>query len=853
MLCPLVTPWAKTTQSILDALESTTHGLTELQASQRLAEYGKNEIATGSETTAFHILLSQFKSPLVLILIGASLISFALGQRTETIIILVMTIASGLLAFAQEYRSERALHQLKQRLTRTATVIRDGQARRLDIRELVPGDIIEFDLGNVIPADIRLLSVEDLEVDEASLTGESEPVAKQTEVVAASKHLPQEQLNLVFSGTHIVQGSGRGIVIATGANTQLGKTAALLTQKTEETDFLKGIREFGSFILKVTLGLAFVVFVVLGILRGDWSEALLFALALAVGISPELLPVIVTINLSRGAFRMSQKHVLVKRLIAIEDLGNADVFCTDKTGTLTVGTLRVRDSIDIHGKSSPISLAHASQCVDIDARGIANNTVDQAIVDATSADHIQPGIIGKLCDMISFDFKRRRMSCVVRDDEDQNWMITKGAFQETLDACTHEADGDRSIPLTDTERKRLNTQANHYNDQGYRLVAVARRHIDERTKYAPTDEHDLELLGFVLVSDAPKETAKAALAALKQLHVRIIILTGDIEHVTRHVAEQLGFTITGMLTGDDLEQMSNEELQRCVESTNVFARITPEHKLRIIQAFKHANHTVGFMGDGVNDAPALRAADVGISFDDATDVAKEAASVILLKKNLSVLAEGIREGRRTFINTRTYIRCTISSNFGNMLSVAGAALLLPFIPLLPAQILLMNLLNDIPMLSISTDNVADADLMKPKKWNIHQISNFMYFFGSISSLADYVTFAILLFVVHADVATFRSSWFIESMLTQIVIISLLRSRQFTLKNLPNPLILLSSAFAILTGIAIVESDFGTTFGFVPIGQSMYLPIFGILIGYIILTELGKLTYFHYKENIIAAS
>lgn len=846
----LPAPWSLDAAEVLRRLETSPKGLAHAEAERRLSAYGPNEIRSEREASAWHIFFRQFTSPLVLVLVGASLISFALGEGTETAIIIVLLLLGGILAFVQEYRSERALRQLRKKLTRHAMVLRNGRVERIDARNLVPGDIVELDLGTVVPADLRLIRVEDLEIDESILTGESFPVDKTTEDVARDRRLPQEQINLAFSGTHVVQGSGMGVVVRTGARTEMGKTAALLSVRTEETEFQKGIRNFGNFLLKITLFLALIVTVILGLLHGNWTEAMLFALALAVGISPELLPVIVTINLSRGALAMSKKHVLVKRLIAIEDLGNADVFCTDKTGTLTVGKLRARESVDPDGKPSALPLAFAAECLDLKANGRATNPIDEAILDAAKSGNVSPALPGAVrYDIVSFDFTRRRMSCVVGSKGARDrWMIVKGATTELMSCCTSRVSSGSQVPrpLTDRERTEILARADGFHDRGERLVAIARKKIGVQDAYSPKDECGLELLGFVLVSDAPKVTAKAALESLRALNTRITILTGDNERVTRHVAEQIGFGITGVLTGDDLERLDDAQLEKAVEATNVFARITPAHKLRVIQALKRAGHTVGYMGDGVNDAPALRAADVGISFDDAVDVAKEAAGIILLKKKLSVLADGIREGRRTFVNTRTYLHATISSNFGNMLSVAGAALLLPFIPLLPSQILLLNLVSDFPMLSISADRVSDAELATPKKWDIGQISNFMYFFGTISSLADYATFAVLLFVARADVALFRSSWFVESLLTEVVVIFLLRSRRLSFANRPGLPVIASSVLVVVASLYFVQTNLGRAAELVPLPMWLLLSVIAIVAGYAVLTELGKIAYYRFR-------
>lgn len=843
-------PWAMDVVNVCAELKTSLRGLSREEAKHRRLQVGRNDVETEHVVPAWEIFLRQFTSPLVLVLIAASVISAVLGEATETIIIILLVCMGGVLAFLQEYRSERSLRLLRKKLTRRATVLRDGVSHRIGASDLTIGDIVELKLGSVVPADLRLVTIEDLEIDESVITGESMPVMKTLAPISRESRLPQEQVNMAFSGTHVVQGSGLGVVVRIGTHTDVGRTAALLGSGAEETEFQKGIRQFGNFLLRITLGLAIIVTLILGLLRGNWGESVLFALALAVGISPELLPVIVTISLTRGAIAMSKKLVLVKRLIAIEDLGNADVFCTDKTGTLTIGKLRARDGIDPDGTPTDAPLALAILCLETDRNGRASNPIDQAIAEQAESGTIAPALPGAVReDIVSFDFERRRMSCVMHEQgTDERCMIVKGAVDEVVALCTTRAIGTSGTAhaLHEADRKTILAMTERFEDQGYRLVAVARRQIEKRAEYGAKDEQGLELVGFVLVSDAPKETARESLEQLEALSVRIVILTGDNERVTRHVAQELHFEIKGLVSGDELERMSDDDLHHVVERTNVFVRITPEHKLRVIEAFKKNGHTVGFMGDGVNDTPALRAADVGISFEEAVDVAKEAASVILLKKKLSVLADGIREGRRTFVTMRTYINATISSNFGNMLSVAGASLLLPFIPLLPAQILLLNLLSDAPMLAISTDRVPEEDVRTPKKWNIAQISNVMYFFGAISSFADYATFSLLLFVAHADVASFRSSWFVESVLTEIIVIYILRTRRLSVEHRPSTALIVAGVATFIVSVALVQTGVGSAFGFMPLPPWMLLSVLAIVIGYGVVTELGKRVYTRFR-------
>ncbi len=835
----------------LELLETNLNGLSSEEAKRRLAKHGTNDIQAEKNVPAWLIFVRQFNSPLILILVGASLLSYGLGDKMEVIMILSMVAMSTVLSFIQEYRSERSLRMLRKKLNRYATVMRNGKPQKIDARELVPGDIVRLELGTVVAADMRLLQIDDLEIDESMLTGESVPVAKTDEAIGEGALTPQEQINMAFMGTNVVEGCATAVVVATGSNTETGRTAALLATRTEETDFQKGVRAFGGFLIKVTVGLIALATIGMGLMRGNWIEAVLFALALAVGVSPELFPMIVTVNLSRGAIKMSKKHVMVKKLIAIEDLGNADVFCTDKTGTLTVGTLRVRGAINALGKDDDKIVPYAAQCLTLNSSGRATNAIDQAILDAASHEHA-PQLIRNATrlETISFDFQRRRMSCVIENEGGQRWLISKGAVKETLAVCTHHVQDEKTYELTETDVKRINELADRAQDEGYRLLAVARREIGKQDTYTPKDEKNLQLVGFVQVSDAPKQTAAAALTSLEKLNVRIVILTGDTERVTRHVTKQLGFKITSLLTGDQLEGLDPAAFDQACEKANVFTGITPAQKLRVIQSLKKHGHTVGFMGDGVNDAPSLRMADVGISFDDAVDVAKEAASVILLKKNLSVLADGIREGRRTFANTQTYINATISSNFGNMLSLACVSLFLPFLPMLPAQILLLNILSDLPMLGISNDRVAEEDLAKPRSWNVGRISKFMYFFGPISSLADFATFGLLFFVVQANsnLPLFRSGWFVESLLTEVVVIFFMRSRLTTLKNLPSKILVVACFVSVGLAMALVYSPYGRDFEFAPIPVQILVFIIGIVAVYGLMVEGGKRLFYKYIDR-----
>lgn len=839
-------PWRLPPKDVFAAYRTSKQGISKHEASVRLRRDGINDIRSDDFTPAWRIFLRQFTSPLVVILLVAGCIAIALGETMETVLTFIMVFVGGILGFFQEYRSERSLRTLRKKMARKATVIREGKPHRVLAQTLVVGDVVELERGSVVPADLRLVSVDDLEIDESVLTGESLPVRKHADPIPSEKLLPSERLNIAFSGTHVVLGSGYGVVISVAGQTEIGRTASLLTERGTETDFQKGIRAFGVFLLQTTAVLTIVVAVGLGFLRGNWAESVLFALALAVGISPELLPVIVTVSLARGASVMSKKSVLVKRLEAIEDLGNADVFCTDKTGTLTEGKLSVSGAFTPAFASSDEVLLFAGLCTERAANGHATNPIDAALLEACGAS-CGPKSGYTRRHTIHFDYVRRCMGVVVEHRvNEERLLIVKGALDEVLSRCTTIS---HHGTLTDERRQELRAKAEELQKEGKRLLAVAVRSVSHQRTYGVEDEANLALAGFVAVRDVPKTTAKEALLDLENLGVRVLVLTGDSASVTRAVLEEIGVGIHGLLTGRELETLHEDALRRAVEHTNVFTGVTPEHKLRIIRALKANNHTVGFMGDGVNDAPALRAADVGISFEEASDVAREAADVVLLKKRLSVLADGIREGRRTFVNMRTYIYATISSNFGNMFTVACASFFLPFIPLLPAQIILLNILSDVPMLAISEDRVGDKELARPKRLDIHKVASFMYFFGSISSIADFATFGLLLFVAIGNIAHFRSGWFLESLLTEIVIIFLVRTRKTSLRDLPSSALLIASALGILITFVIVQVPaFAHIFSLEPLSSWLIGALLLIVLGYAVLIELGKIAYYRFSKQ-----
>lgn len=836
--------WEVSTQAVIDHLASKRGGLVTLEAQKRLRQNGKNELQVQEQKSAWAIFLSQFKSPLVLILLGASLLSGILGDMVSTIVIVLIILLSAVLAFVQEHKSEQIINKLRKKVALKTSVLRDDKVSVIHATELVTGDVILLEPGNVVPADMRLIYTDELMINEAVLTGESFPVEKKSFAHKVHYYLPQSMQNLAFAGTHVTQGSGRGIVIATGKDTELGKAAHLMQQRPGETEFQKGIKNFGLFLFRIILIFTLAVFLFLAIFRHDWIESLLFALAIAVGISPELLPVIITINLSQGARAMSQKQVITKRLMSIEDLGNADILCTDKTGTLTAGNIVLKDFFDFDQQKNDEVLKKALLCNTFNiTKDVVGNPLDEAIW-AYGKKHHQIKITKDytLIDSLVFNFERRRMSVVMEDKNAERWLITKGAAEEMLDVCSHLILKNKNVllkaHLTQIKQTLLKLQ-----NQGFKILLVAQRKIEKHDQYTSKEEKEMTLIGYLVFNDPLKKTAKNSLAGLKNLGVEVKVLTGDTEPVTRHLLEEIDFNITGILSGDDLQKLTDQKLQSAAEKANVFVKITPEHKLRIINALKKKGHTVGFLGDGVNDAPALRAADVGISVDSAVDIAKEAADIILMQKNLTVLSDGIVEGRKTFSNTLKYIYCTISSNYGNMFSVAGAALILPFIPMLPVQILLLNFLSDFPMLAIATDKVDEEDLKKPKHWNIKIISKFMIYFGLVSSVFDFITFGFLLWAFGRVAPVFQAGWFWESFLTEVVLIFVIRTRRLFWRSKSSRTLLVTSVLCALAVLLFIYSPLRHYFGFANLPVDTVVIILTIAIAYFVVVEIGKKIFY----------
>ena len=846
-------------EDVFARLSTSQLGLTSEESRSRLQRYGYNQLPQRKRRTGAVEFLYHLRNPLVLILLFAGLISgiIALQQKqqpVDALIIFSIVLMSVALDVYQESKAEKSADFLKKRVVTTATVLRDGVKKEVQLSEVVPGDIVYLSAGDIVPADSRVISLRDLYVDQSGLTGESFPVEKTTAVPAAAKSATiTEANNYVFLGTSVVSGTATAVAVRTGGSTEYGKIAKELVGRAPETEFERGLRRFGFLIMQVALVLVIFVFFINAFFKpvvfqqqSDVLESLLFAVALAVGLTPELLPMIVSVNLSRGALEMSKKGVIVKRLASIQNFGNMDVLCTDKTGTLTENVITLVLHVDMEGKDNEKVLLYAFLNSYYET-GL-KSPLDDAVL---RYKHLDVKGFDKV-DEVPFDFIRRRVSIIVNHEKGR-LMICKGAFEEIASVCSRFELGNKIADLTSEQQKKM--QDNYYklSSQGFRVLGVSYRRAEEKSTYSVKDERDMIFLGFIAFMDPPKESSKESLQLMKKAGIELKILTGDNELVTRKVCEQLGFEIKGVVLGSDVARLQDNALARIVEKANVFARVSPAQKDRIMSALRRNRHVVGFLGDGINDATSMHTADVGISVENAVDVAKESADIILLRKDLTVLNAGALEGRKTFGNTMKYILMGISSNFGNMFSAAGASVFLPFLPMLPTQILLNNMLYDVSEVTIPTDNVDQEYIQKPKRLDATYIRNFMIFFGPISSIFDFLTFFIMLqvFSGYTNVSLFRTAWFIESLCTQTLVIFAIRTRKSPFyKSKPSKPLLLTSL--IIVGIAIVLpfTPLGELFEFVAPPFKFFAFLAGFIGAYLVLVEvLKRLFYERYAHRL----
>ncbi len=834
--------WSHDANALAASLGTGTSGLTSGQAAVQLAAVGANSVEDAERLSALRLLLRQFESPLVLILAFAAAISLLLQQWVDAGIILAIVLGSSLLSFFQEYRASTAVEELKKRLALTTRVLRDGAEQVLPVTQLVPGDVILLSAGNLIPADGIILEAQDFLVSEASMTGESFPVEKRPGIVAPEAPLA-ERTNTVFLGASVRSGTAKVMVVRTGRRTEFGAIAARLRARQPETDFARGVRQFGYLLIRVMVVIVLFVLTMNLLLDRPVIESLLFAVALAVGLSPELLPAIISVTLSAGARAMSKRGVIVRRLDAIENLGSMNILCTDKTGTLTEGTIVLSESLDAATRPSDAvrHLAYVNAALET---GI-ENPLDAAILAAGASAGLTAAGLTKI-DEIPYDFVRRRLTIVVAEDatSGQHLIVTKGAFANVLDSCTaFERDG-AEVPLDEAARADLDRVFKEKGDQGFRVLALATRRVAAQPDYDRDDERDMVFRGFLVFLDPPKPEARETIGNLARLGIAIKVISGDNRHVTAHMAEAVGLNAASMLTGEELAGMKDEALWHLAPRTDLFVEIDPQQKERIVRALQRTGHSVGYLGDGINDAPALHAADVGISVAEAVDVARESADIILLSRDLDVLRQGVEDGRRTFANTLKYISITTSANFGNMISMALATPLLPFLPLAAKQILLNNFLSDLPSLAISSDNVDPERVSSPQRWNVKDIQRFMIVFGLISSVFDLLTFGVLLYIFHAGQAVFQTSWFMISLLTELTVVLVLRSRKPAFRSRPSRLLLWSTlAVAAATFAIPFLGGASALFGFVPLSATELAAVVVIVGGYIVATESAKAWFF----------
>ena len=838
-------------------------GLTEAEAAARIEKYGPNEVASEEKHGWWHRLYTASRNPLVILLIVLAILSFATGDFRAGSVMLLMVILGLSLRFVQETKADNAAARLKAMISVTATVVREGQPKEIPLRQLVPGDIVKLACGDMIPGDVRLISAKDLFVIQATLTGESLPVEKIDAPDTREKVSTIERNNLCFLGTSVESGSATAVIVATGAQTYFGKVARSLAGQPIDTAFDRGVKKFTWLMIRFMLVMVPLVFLINGFTKHDWKEAFFFALAVAVGLTPEMLPMIVSVCLSKGALAMSRKKVIVKKLNSIQNFGAMDVLCTDKTGTLTIDHVILELHVDVFKNESQEVLRDA-YVVSHFQTGL-KNVLDRAVLKYKEV-HSELNIekYSKV-DELPFDFSRRMMSVAVEMPNGERQLITKGAPESVFAKCTHFESKGEIFPMDPIFVGDLIEQVNDLSEDGFRVLAVATKKLDKRPAYSKADESQLVLTGYLAFLDPPKDTAGKAIDVLRRHGVTVKVLTGDNDLVTRKVCSEVGIHAQKIVLGREVETMTDAQLSEAVESSDSFARLSPAHKQRIVKALQSKGHVVGFMGDGINDAPALRAADVGISVDNAVDIAKESADMILLEKSLMVLEEGVLEGRKVFVNILKYIRMGASSNFGNMFSVIGASAWLPYVPMAPIQVLANNLLYDFSQVPIPTDNVGPSQIAKPRPWNMGEIGKFIVFIGPLSSIFDYTTYAIMWFIFKcshlnlappADLAArfanaaspnatyaaalFHTGWFVESLMTQTLIVHIIRTNLIPfIQSRASWQLTMNTLLIMGIGAYLPFSPLSSFLGFVPLPPLYWLLLLGTLVCYVGLTQVVK--------------
>lgn len=831
--------WNLPVAELLRQLQSSEKGLTWEDAQQRLQHVGPNLLHEREKATGLRLFANQFKSPIILILLFATGVSAVTHDWVDALIILAIVFGSALLSFVQEYRANTATEKLRAHLTTKVTILRGSEGQSVPAEAIVPGDVVLLSAGSLIPADCVVMEAKDFYVNQAVLTGETFPVEKMASVVPPQASL-SERTNCVFMGTNVRSGTARALVISTGQATAFGQIAQRLTLRPPETEFAHGVRRFGYLLSEVMLVLVLIVFAINVFFHKPILDSLLFSVALAVGLTPQLLPAIISVTLSRGSQAMSAKGVIVRRLESIENFGSMDVLCTDKTGTLTEGVVKLDGALGPDGQPSEEVFRYAY--LNAHFQTGLSNPLDEAII---SQRELDLGSTRKV-DEVPYDFVRKRLSVVVQEGQ-QRRLITKGALDNVLAVCSMVQDNEATVHLDQARRKAIQEEYIRRSGQGFRVLGVGSKEVPAQATYTRDDEGELIFSGMLLFFDPPKSGAQEAISDLSQLGVELKMITGDNRLVAMHTARAIGLEVGGILTGAELNQIRDEALWQAAERVNLFVEVDPNQKERIILALRKTGHVVGYLGDGVNDAPALHAADVGISVQKAVDVAKEAADFVLLKQDLAVLRRGVELGRTTFANTLKYVFITTSANFGNMFSMAGVSLFLPFLPLLPMQILLTNFLTDFPAMTIATDGVDRELVERPQRWNVKFIRNFMITFGAVSSVFDYVTFGTLLFIFHATIDQFRTGWFVESVLTELVIILVIRTRKPFLRSRPSKYLLIAIAAVGGVTLMIPYSPLTRLLGFTSLPVSLLLALGSITMLYVMTSEVAK-KMFYGKAN-----
>ncbi|HMU54042.1 MAG TPA: magnesium-translocating P-type ATPase [Nitrospira sp.] len=827
--------WNMPSTELLDGLQTRPEGLRTEEARERLIRYASSRLTSQRHIRSLSLLLSQFRSPIVLLLLFAAAVAFFLADRTDAMIILGIILVSALLGFWQEYGAAKAVGALLDLVHVKARVRRDGRLADVPLETVVPGDVIDLTAGSSIPGDARVLESKDLFVDEAMLTGESYPVEKAAGVASPAAPLASRS-NCLFMGTHVVSGHATAVIVRIGRDTEFGRLARHLMLRPPETEFERGVRRFGYLLLEVTLLLVLAIFAVNVYLRRPVLDSFLFSMALAVGLTPQLLPAIISVNLSHGAKRMAREKVIVKRLAAIENFGSMNVLCSDKTGTLTEGTMRLHAALDVEGRPSERVLFHAALNAAYETGFV--NPLDEALRTQCVCD-----LAGhRKLDEVPYDFLRKRLS-ILAETPATHLLVTKGAVEQVLAVCTGAETADEATAPIAPYVGRIRSQYRGLNGKGFRTLGLAYRDMGRTERIDKNEEVEMTFLGLIVFEDRIKPEIEETVRSLRKLGVALKIVTGDHRLVAAHVSAQVGLDPQRILAGPELREMTDEALLQRVNAVDVFAEVEPNQKDRIIRALKWTGNVVGYLGDGINDAPAIHAADVGISVDGAVDVTKDAADIVLMEKNLAVLVQGVREGRTTFANTLKYVFMATSANFGNMFSMAGASLFLPFLPLLPKQILLTNLLTDIPEMTIATDRVDEELVEQPRRWDIGFIRKFMLTFGFVSSIFDYLTFGGLLLIMEASTDQFRTGWFIESVISASAIVLVIRTRRPFVASRPSPALAWATAAVAAVTLLLPFLPFAASLGLTPMPPSFLLLLAVILAAYVLAVEFMKRRFY----------